>query len=141
MNRVTLIGNVGKSALHAAGSTQVLKFSVATEDKYTDKQGVEQKRTEWANVVVWGKMAEALAGSVVQGARVFVEGSLKTSSYDKDGIKKYATDVSASTVHVIAPREKSSAPVTNRVTVSAPRTVPINTVAASNADEGEWWAP
>ena len=67
MNRVTLIGNVGKSALHAAGSTQVLKFSVATEDKYTDKQGVEQKRTEWANVVVWGRWPRRSRGVLCKG--------------------------------------------------------------------------
>ena len=97
MNRVTLFGNLGADPeLRATGGGQaVLKLRLATAERYKDNSGEWKERTEWHSVVVWGKRAEALARMLRKGSRVLVEGSLRTSSYEKDGQKVYRTEVSA----------------------------------------------
>jgi single-strand DNA-binding protein len=101
MNRVMLIGNLGahpEVRLTQAGQT-VLTMRLATTESYVDRDKVQRERTDWHNVVVWGRRADALARRLHKGARVFVEGSLRTSSYDdRDGKKRYKTEVVASDV-------------------------------------------
>jgi single-strand DNA-binding protein len=79
------------------GSGQaVLKMRLATSETYLDKNRVRQERTEWHNVVIWGKRAEALSKFLSKGSRLFVEGGLRTSSYDdREGNKRYKTEVVA----------------------------------------------
>lgn len=99
-NRVTLFGNLGADPeLRMTGSGQaVLNMRLATTENYLDRNKVKQESTEWHNVVVWGKRAEALAKILSKGARVLVEGSLRTTSYepkDRPGEKRYRTDIVA----------------------------------------------
>src|SRR5262245_16521507 len=101
LNRVMLLGNLGADPeLKMTGSGQsVLKMRLATSETYLDKNRVRQERTEWHSVVVWGKRAEALGKFLSKGSRLFIEGGLRTSSYDdKDGNKRYRTEVVASNV-------------------------------------------
>jgi single-strand DNA-binding protein len=99
MNRVMLLGNLGADPdLKATNGGSVLKLRVATTESYLDKNNTRQERTEWHSVVMFGKRAEALARILAKGERVFVEGGLRTSSYEKDGEKRYRTEIVASNV-------------------------------------------
>lgn len=100
LNRVMLLGNLGADPeLRMTGGGQaVLNMRLATTESYLDKDRERQERTEWHNVVVWGKRAEGLGKIVKKGDRIFVEGGLRTSSYEKDGDKRYKTEVVASNV-------------------------------------------
>jgi single-strand DNA-binding protein len=99
LNRVMLLGNLGADPeLKTTNSGAVLKLRLATTESYLDKSNTRQERTEWHSVVMFGKRAEALARILTKGERVFVEGGLRTSSYEKDGEKRYRTEIIASNV-------------------------------------------
>jgi single-strand DNA-binding protein len=101
LNRVMLLGNLGADPelRMTSGGQAVLKLRLATSETYLDKNRQRQERTEWHNVVIWGKRAEALAKILTKGTRIFVEGGLRTSSYeDRDGNKRYRTEVVSSNI-------------------------------------------
>ncbi len=101
LNRVMLFGNLGAEPEFRVTSSgqQVLKLRVATSESYLDRNKVRQERTEWHGVTIWGKRAEALAKFLSKGSRVFIEGGLRTSSYDdQQGNKRYRTEVVASNI-------------------------------------------
>ena len=101
LNRVLLFGNLGADPelKMTNGGQAVLKLRLATSESYLDRNKVRQDRTEWHSVVVWGKRAEALGKFLTKGARIFVEGGLRTSSYeDKDGKKVYRTEIVATNI-------------------------------------------
>ncbi len=94
LNRVMLLGNLGADPelRFTQGGQAVLNMRLATTESYLDKDKVRRERTDWHNVVVWGKRGEALAKILTKGESVFIEGSLRTSSYDdKDGNKRHKT--------------------------------------------------
>ena len=94
LNRVMLLGNLGADPeLRMTPNGQaVLKLRLATSESYLDRNKVRQERTEWHSVVVWGKRAEALNKILSKGSRIFIEGGLRTSSYDdREGNKRYRT--------------------------------------------------
>ncbi len=101
LNRVMLLGNLGQDPelRMTSGGQAVLKLRLATSETYLDRNKVRQERTEWHSVVIWGKRAEALSKFLTKGSRIFVEGGLRTSSYDdKEGHKRYRTEVVASNI-------------------------------------------
>src|SRR5450432_888478 len=101
LNRVMLLGNLGADPelKMTSGGQAVLKLRLATSETYVDRNKVRQERTEWHSVVVWGKRAEALGKFLTKGSRLFVEGGLRTSNYDdKDGNKRYRTEIVASNI-------------------------------------------
>ncbi len=101
LNRVMLLGNLGADPelRMTSGGQAVLKLRLATSETYLDRNRVRQERTEWHSVVVWGKRAEALAKILSKGSRIFVEGGIRTSSYDdKEGHKRYRTEVVANNI-------------------------------------------
>jgi single-strand DNA-binding protein len=100
LNRVLLLGNLGADPelRVTAGGQAVLKLRLATNESYVDKNNVRQERTEWHRVTVWGRRAEALGKFLQKGDSLFVEGRLQTSSYEKNGEKRYSTDIVASNI-------------------------------------------
>lgn len=95
-NSVTLLGNLGADGtLHDGANGGVLKLRLATSESYLDRNKERQERVEWHSVVVFGKRAEALSKILRKGDRVFVTGSLRTSSYEKEGATHYKADVIA----------------------------------------------
>jgi single-strand DNA-binding protein len=100
LNKVMLLGNLGADPelKMTAGGQAVLKLRLATTETYLDRNNSRQERTEWHSVTLWGKRAEALAKFLAKGERIFVEGSLRTSSYEKDGEKRYRTEVNATNI-------------------------------------------
>lgn len=100
-NKVMLLGNLGADPelRSTAGGQAILKLRLATTESYLDHAKARQERTEWHSVVVWGKRAEALSRILQKGSRVFIEGGLRTSSYDdKDGNKRYKTEIVANSI-------------------------------------------
>lgn len=101
LNRVMLLGNLGADPelRSTSGGQSVLKLRLATTESYLDRNRARQERTEWHSVTVWGRRAEALAKILSKGSRLFVEGGLRTSSYDdKEGNKRYRTEIVATEI-------------------------------------------
>lgn len=99
-NRWQGLGNLGADPelRITAGGQAVLKLRMACSESYLDKSNTKQEKTEWVSLTMFGKRAEGLAKHLNKGDRLFVEGKLSTSSYDKDGGKRYRTEVIVSDV-------------------------------------------
>ena len=98
VNKVILIGNLGKDpeVKYTPSGTAVATFSLATNERYKDKEGQWQDRTEWHNIVAWQRTAEIVGEYLKKGRSVYVEGRLQTRSWDdKDGQKHYKTEIVA----------------------------------------------
>jgi single-strand DNA-binding protein len=98
LNKAILIGNLGRDAemRFTAGGSAVANFSLATTDKWTDKDGQKQERTEWHRVVLWGKTAEALQEYLTKGKQIYVEGRLQTREWtNKEQQKVKTTEIVA----------------------------------------------
>ena len=101
LNRVMLLGNLGADPelRFTQGGQAVLHLRLATTESYLDKDKVRRERTDWHSVVIWGKRGEALGKILTKGSSIFIEGSIRTSSYDdRDGNKRYKTEVIANNV-------------------------------------------
>jgi single-strand DNA-binding protein len=110
VNKVILIGNLGADpeVKTTQTGTAVATLSVATSRTWKDKAGQKQDETEWHRVVVWGKTAEFCGTYLSKGARVYVEGRLQTREWaDKDGQKRYTTEVVSDVVQSLSPRDNS----------------------------------
>ena len=104
VNKVILVGNLGKDPEVRFTNTgnAVANFSIATTEVWNDRDGKRQERTEWHNIVVWGKQAEHCGQYLAKGRQVYVEGSIRTRSYDdKSGNKRYVTEVVAQRVQFL----------------------------------------
>jgi single-strand DNA-binding protein len=97
VNKVILLGNLGKDpdVKYTPQGTPVAKFSLATNERYKDKDGNWQDRTEWHNITAWGRTAEIAGEYLKKGRQVYIEGSLRTHSWDdkQSGQKKYMTEI------------------------------------------------
>jgi len=101
LNKAMLIGNLGQDPelRYTQGGKAVLNMRLATSESYQDPDGNRKERTDWHSVVLWGKRAEALSKFLAKGARIFVEGSIRTSSFEgRDGQKRWKTEVNARNV-------------------------------------------
>ena len=97
-NKAILIGRLGADPelRYTTGGRAILKFRLATNESWKDQNGEKQERTDWHNVVIWGKRAEALNGILSKGRRIGVDGRIRTGKYEaKDGTTKYRTDIEA----------------------------------------------
>ncbi len=104
VNKVFLIGNLGRDPelRFTPGGRAVAKFPLATTEVWVDTSGSRQERTEWHNIVVWGKQAESCSQYLTKGRQVFVEGSIRSRSYDdRDGNKRYVTEIIAQRVQFL----------------------------------------
>jgi single-strand DNA-binding protein len=104
VNKVIIVGNLGKDpeVRFTPNGKALAKFPVATSEKWTDQDGNRQERTEWHNVVVWGKQAESCGQYLSKGRQVFIEGSIRSRQYDdKDGNKRYITEIVARDVRFL----------------------------------------
>jgi single-strand DNA-binding protein len=97
VNKVILLGNLGKDpdVKYTPQGTPVAKFSLATNERYKDKDGNWSDRTEWHNITAWGRTAEIAGEYLKKGRQVYIEGSLRTHSWDdkQSGQKKYMTEI------------------------------------------------
>lgn len=99
INKVILIGNLGTDPemRHTAGGQAVCNFRIATNESWGGRDGQEkQERTEWHNIVAWGRLAEICNEYLRKGKQVYLEGRLQTRQWeDKDGVKRYTTEIVA----------------------------------------------
>lgn len=102
VNKVILVGNLGKDpeVSYTQSGTARCRFSLATGDSYTDSSGERQDKTEWHNIVVWGKQGENVGKYLAKGRQVYIEGKIQTRSWDdqKSGEKRYMTEINAQRV-------------------------------------------
>src|SRR5437016_11691490 len=109
VNKVILIGNLGKDpeVKFTPQGTAVAKFSLATNERYKDKSGEWQDRTEWHNIVAWQRLAEIAGEYLKKGRSVYIEGRLRTDSWDdkETGQKKYRTEIVANDLVLLGGRE------------------------------------
>ncbi|UCH84263.1 MAG: single-stranded DNA-binding protein [Candidatus Latescibacterota bacterium] len=99
VNKVILVGNLGADPQlrYTQGGTAVANFNIATSERFTNKNGEREERTEWHRVVAWAKLAEICSEYLKKGKQVYIEGRLQTRSWeDQSGVKKYMTEVVAS---------------------------------------------
>jgi single-strand DNA-binding protein len=104
VNKVILVGNLGRDpeVRFTTSGDAVANLAVATTEKWKDKNGDRQEKTEWHRVTVWGKTAEHCGEWLAKGDSVYVEGALETRKYtDKEGVEKYATEIKARTVQFL----------------------------------------
>lgn len=104
VNKVILIGNLGRDPeiRFTQGGAAVCNFSLATNERWKDKNGQPQERTEWHRIVVWGKQAEICKEYLAKGRQVYIEGSLQTREWnDRDGNKRNTTEVRAVRVQLL----------------------------------------
>jgi len=107
INKVTLIGNVGQDpeSKFTPSGAQVVTLSLATTRSWKDKQtGQKQEETEWHRITMWGKLAEITAQYVKKGSQLYIEGRLKTTMWEKDGIKRYSTGIIADNMQMLGGR-------------------------------------
>jgi single-strand DNA-binding protein len=98
VNKAILIGNLGKDpdVRFTNSGKAVARFPIATSEVWMDQNGSRQERTEWHNIVVWGKQGETCGQYLSKGRQVFVEGSIRSRSYDdQSGNKRYITEIIA----------------------------------------------
>lgn len=128
LNKVMLIGNLGRDPETSVyeGNVKRVTFTLATSETYKDKSGNKVTQTEWHNIVCWRGLAEIAGQYLKKGMQVYVEGKIRTHSWEDNGVKKYATDILADTFQMIGPRnaneggEQSAPPAASSDHASAP---------------------
>lgn len=99
INKVILIGRLGKDPEVRAfeGGTKKASFTLATSEIYKDKEGRKVEQTEWHLIVCWRNLAEIAEKYLTKGKQIYLEGRLRTRSWEDNGVKKYVTEIEAST--------------------------------------------
>lgn len=107
INKVILVGHCGKQpeVRHLDSGVNVASFSLATSENYTNKKGEKVEQTEWHSIVIWGKLAEVVEKYVTKGQLLYVEGKIKTRSWEKDGQKHYTTEIFADSLQMLSKGE------------------------------------
>ena len=112
VNKVILLGNIGKDPeVRETKSGNIANLTMATSERYTDKSGQKQEKTEWHNLVVFGKLADIVAKYVKKGDKLYVEGSITTRKWeDKEGNTRYTTEVKVRDLTMLGGGEKKAQP-------------------------------
>ena len=110
VNKAILICSAGKDAeVRMVGESKVATFSVATNEKYKDsKSGEWKENTEWHNIVCWRHTAELADKYIRKGTQLYIEGKIRTRSWEKDGEKRYVTEIVADTIQLLGKKEESA---------------------------------
>lgn len=114
LNKVMLIGNVGKDPevryLDSSGNTKVASFTLATTERYKDRSGEMKEITEWHNIVAWRNSADVVERFVKKGTQLYVEGRIRTRSWDdQSGNKRYTTEIIADSLQLLGKKADNPA--------------------------------
>jgi len=110
VNKVILIGRLGKDpeVKYTPSGTPVAKFSIATDEVFKDRNGEQQRRTEWHNIVAWSKLAEICGEYLTKGKQVYIEGSIRSRQWeDQSGAKRTSYDIIARSMTMLGSRADS----------------------------------
>jgi len=112
VNKVILVGRIGQDPKTSATQNggQVCNYSMATSESYKNKQGEKVENTEWHNIVSFGKLAEISGKYLRKGSQVYIEGSLKTDKYEKDGVTRYSTKIVAREMQMLDSKSDNQSP-------------------------------
>ena len=104
LNKVMLIGNVGKEPEFKStpNGTAIVTLPLATTEKWTDKQGQKQEKTEWHRITLYNRLAELAGQYVGKGSKLYIEGKIVTNSWEKDGEKRYSTEIVANSMQFLS---------------------------------------
>jgi len=111
LNKVMLIGNAGKDpeVRHLENGSMVARFSLATTERYKDKNGDFQEQTEWHNIVCWRGLAERVEKYVKKGSQLFIEGRIRSNSWeDKTGVQRFTVEIVAENLQILGKRQDSA---------------------------------
>lgn len=147
LNKVMLIGNVGKDpeVRHLESGAVTASFTLATTERYKDRNGENKEQTEWHNIVCWRSLAEVVEKYVKKGTQLYIEGRIRTRSYtDRDGNTRYITEINADNLQMLGRKSDNgyqapaapSAPA-QTYAPSAPKSTPIidMNVAEDDSDD------
>ena len=116
-NKVNLIGRIGKTPeIQKVGTSKdyaLTKFPLATNENYKDKNGQWHENTQWHNLIAWGKTAEHISLLISKGQEVMIEGRLVNKSYEKDGEKRFSTDIEVTDFLLLSSKNKSNSAENN----------------------------
>ena len=103
VNKVILVGNLGKDpeVKYLDADKVVATLALATSERYTDRNGNKVENTEWHNLELWDGLAKVAEKYLTKGSMIYVEGKIKTDSYEKDGIKRYSTKIRVNNMNMI----------------------------------------
>jgi single-strand DNA-binding protein len=138
VNKVILVGNAGRDpeVRYLEKNVAVANFTLATTDRaYTTQSGIQvPERTEWHNIVAWRGLAELAEKYIRKGSQLYIEGKIQTRSYEKDGIKRYVTEIFADTIQLLGKKPETA--TTEAVTaVASPAAETILATPPSTADD------
>jgi single-strand DNA-binding protein len=107
INKVILIGNLGRDpeVMTFENGVKKASFSLATTESYKNRDGNRVDQTEWHNIVLWRGLAEVAERFLHKGSQIYLEGKIKTRSYEQDGIKKYVTEIFGDNMTMLSRRE------------------------------------
>lgn len=139
INKVILIGNVGgdPDTRYLPNGNAVTNLTLATSDSWKDKQGQQQERTEWHRISFFGKIAEIAGKYLRKGSKVYIEGRLQTREWEKDGVKRYTTEIivdMGGTMQMLDSRSDSSGSQGQNHAAQSQRPAP--TLAAAQSQPG-----
>jgi single-strand DNA-binding protein len=138
VNKVILVGRLGRDPevkTTPSGAT-VAKFSIATDERFTDRTGEKQERTEWHNIVAWNKLAEICGQYLKKGKLVYIEGSLRTDSWDdkESGQKRTRTEIIASGMQMLDKRSDEDGGGGSYAAAGSKKSEPASKVAEEDDD-------
>ena len=123
LNKVMLIGNAGKDPeiRHLENDSIVASFTLATTERYKDKNGEWQEQTEWHNIVCWRSLAERVEKYVKKGSQLFMEGRIRTNNWvDQSGQKRYTIEILADNIQLLGKRAESQTTTQSIQGIAAP---------------------
>lgn len=107
LNKVLLIGNVGKDPeiRHLQGGASVATITLATSERYKDRNGESRELTEWHTIIAWRQLADLAENYIRKGSQIFVEGRIRSRSWDdQNGQKRYVTEIQADSIQLLGKR-------------------------------------
>ena len=116
VNKVILVGNAGRDpeVRYLDKNVAVANFTLATTDRaYTTQNGIQvPERTEWHNIVAWRGLAEIAEKYIRKGSQLYIEGKIQTRSWEKDGVKRYTTEIFADNIQLLGKKPETTESVT-----------------------------
>ena len=112
LNKVLLIGNVGKDPeiRHLQGGASVATITLATSERYRDRNGESRELTEWHTIIAWRQLADLAENYIRKGSQIYVEGKIRSRSWDdQNGQKRYVTEIQADTIQLLGRRSDNPA--------------------------------
>ena len=137
-NKVILIGNVGKDpeVRHLETGIAVASFTLATTERYKNRNGELQDQTEWHNIVCWRNLAELSEKYIKKGAQIFVEGKIRTRSWaDQTGAKRYTTEIVADNIRLLDRKGAVTGTPADMPVQAAPVSQPTFTAPVEDASD------